>query len=167
MKKSNKIFLLDTNVLLHDYRCIYNFQENDIVQIEVRGKRAGAILVPSHLSSEAPPYARAILYQDKPPKSAPATETRQSVQDLLRQAIENTQWRQTQCINLIPSEQTQSPMVRLLSVMDPAFRYAEHRAVKAFGYEHNTLESRNMTSPSIIVGINRMSSELLSRATWP
>ncbi len=31
MKKSNKIFVLDTNVLLHDYHCIYNFQENDII----------------------------------------------------------------------------------------------------------------------------------------
>ncbi len=26
-----KLFVLDTNVLLHDHRCIYNFQENDIV----------------------------------------------------------------------------------------------------------------------------------------
>lgn len=31
MKKSKKIFVLDTNVLLHDHRCIYNFEENDIV----------------------------------------------------------------------------------------------------------------------------------------
>jgi len=31
MKKLPKIFVLDTNVLLHDHRCIYNFQENDIV----------------------------------------------------------------------------------------------------------------------------------------
>lgn len=32
MKKSNaKIFVLDTNVLLHDYSCIYHFQDNDIV----------------------------------------------------------------------------------------------------------------------------------------
>lgn len=31
MKKSNKIFVIDTNVLLHDYKCIYNFQENDII----------------------------------------------------------------------------------------------------------------------------------------
>jgi PhoH-like ATPase len=30
-KKSKKIFVIDTNVLLHDYQCIYNFQENDIV----------------------------------------------------------------------------------------------------------------------------------------
>ncbi len=30
-KKSNKFFVLDTNVLLHDYECIYNFEENDII----------------------------------------------------------------------------------------------------------------------------------------
>ena len=30
-KKKCKIFVLDTNVLLHDYKCIYNFEENDIV----------------------------------------------------------------------------------------------------------------------------------------
>lgn len=32
MKKStSKLFVLDTNVLLHDYSCIYHFQDNDIV----------------------------------------------------------------------------------------------------------------------------------------
>lgn len=31
MKKLKKIFIIDTNVLLHDYKCIYNFQEHDIV----------------------------------------------------------------------------------------------------------------------------------------
>ncbi len=30
-KKAKKIFVVDTNVLLHDYKCIYNFEENDIV----------------------------------------------------------------------------------------------------------------------------------------
>ena len=30
MKKA-KIFVLDTNVLLHDHQCLYNFQENDVV----------------------------------------------------------------------------------------------------------------------------------------
>ncbi len=30
-KKIRKIFVLDTNVLLHDYKCIYKFEENDIV----------------------------------------------------------------------------------------------------------------------------------------
>lgn len=29
--KKPKIFVLDTNVLLHDYKSIYNFQENDVV----------------------------------------------------------------------------------------------------------------------------------------
>lgn len=31
MAKQKKIFVLDTNVLLHDHKCIYNFEENDIV----------------------------------------------------------------------------------------------------------------------------------------
>lgn len=30
-KKSGKIFVLDTNVLLHDHKCLYNFEENDII----------------------------------------------------------------------------------------------------------------------------------------
>ncbi len=30
-KKKHKIFILDTNVLLHDYNCIFNFQENDVI----------------------------------------------------------------------------------------------------------------------------------------
>lgn len=33
MRKKNhkKLFIIDTNVLLHDYKCIYNFEENDVV----------------------------------------------------------------------------------------------------------------------------------------
>ncbi|MDA3891534.1 MAG: PhoH family protein [Salinivirgaceae bacterium] len=31
MKNNIKFFILDTNVLLHDFSCIYNFQDNDIV----------------------------------------------------------------------------------------------------------------------------------------
>ena len=30
-KKTKKIFVLDTNVLLHDFKSIYNFEENDII----------------------------------------------------------------------------------------------------------------------------------------
>src|SRR5512133_424083 len=30
-KLNKKIFIIDTNVLLHDYTCIYNFEENDVV----------------------------------------------------------------------------------------------------------------------------------------
>jgi PhoH-like ATPase len=31
MAKSNKMFIIDTNVILHDFRCIYKFEENDVV----------------------------------------------------------------------------------------------------------------------------------------
>lgn len=30
-KHNKKLFILDTNVLLHDYMCIYNFEENDVI----------------------------------------------------------------------------------------------------------------------------------------
>ena len=31
VKKKSKIFIIDTNVILHDHQCIFNFQENDVV----------------------------------------------------------------------------------------------------------------------------------------
>ncbi|MGE0090788.1 MAG: PhoH family protein [Bacteroidales bacterium] len=31
MKKQKKVFVIDTNVILHDYTCLHNFQENDVV----------------------------------------------------------------------------------------------------------------------------------------
>jgi len=31
MKKNKKVFVIDTNVILHDYTCLHNFQENDVV----------------------------------------------------------------------------------------------------------------------------------------
>jgi PhoH-like ATPase len=30
-KHDKKLFIIDTNVLLHDYKCIYNFEENDVI----------------------------------------------------------------------------------------------------------------------------------------
>ncbi len=30
-KKKSKVFVIDTNVLLHDYKSIYNFEENDVI----------------------------------------------------------------------------------------------------------------------------------------
>lgn len=52
---------------------------------------------------------------------------------LVRKATENTLWRQKKTINLIPSENTMSPLVRLLTIADPSGRYAEHRKVEALG----------------------------------
>ena len=31
MAKEKKIFIIDTNVILHDFRCIYKFEDNDVV----------------------------------------------------------------------------------------------------------------------------------------
>ena len=54
-------------------------------------------------------------------------------ENLVKKACRNTTWRQNQTFNLIPSEQTMSPLVRLLTIADSSGRYAEHRKVKALG----------------------------------
>jgi aminomethyltransferase len=118
------------------------------IKIDVRGKRLRAITAPYLLRAEAPPMARPVLWalertQQVPVPGAAAAESAagireasrpypQKVSELLTQSIENTRWRQQRCINLIPSEMTQSSATRLLSIMDPSFRYGEHRKVRAF-----------------------------------
>lgn len=57
------------------------------------------------------------------------------VQELLSRAVENHTWRQKDCVNLIPSEMTPSPLVRLLQVTDPVGRYAEHNFLAQLGRE--------------------------------
>lgn len=110
-----------------------NIVEDDKVLIDIRGKAIDAVVVPHHLRSEAPPYARPIAVDHEPAaEELPSGEAPVKVRRLMEKTIENTFWRQRECINLIPSEMTVSPMVRMLSVMDPAFRYAEHRESKAF-----------------------------------
>jgi glycine/serine hydroxymethyltransferase len=42
----------------------------------------------------------------------------------------NNTWRQKECFNLIPSENTPSLLVKLAEISDPSGRYAEHRAMK-------------------------------------
>jgi aminomethyltransferase len=107
--------------------------EDERVTIEIRGKLVDAVVVPFHLRSEAPPYSRPIIFdQQLPTEGLPTGDAPAKVLRLLEKSVENTRWRQRECINLIPSEMTISPMARMLSVMDPAFRYAEHKKVKAF-----------------------------------
>jgi len=107
--------------------------EDERVTIEIRGKLVDAVVVPFHLRSEAPPYSYPIIFdQQLPADELPTGDTPAKVRRLLEKSVENTHWRQRECINLIPSEMTISPMARILSVMDPAFRYAEHKKVKAF-----------------------------------
>jgi aminomethyltransferase len=107
--------------------------EDDRVSIDIRGKGVEAVVVPYHLKSDAPPYAHPVLYGCEVQVQSPALqEGAAKVRRLLERTVENTVWRQRECINLIPSEMTPSPMARLVSVMDPAFRYAEHRKIEAF-----------------------------------
>ena len=108
-------------------------KEGQEVEIEIRGSRVAAVVVPYHLRSDAPPYARPIIEGHMAGAGeAPARIRPDKVGDLLEKAMQNTLWRQRECINLIPSEQTASPMVRRLSILDPSFRYAEHRPLRSF-----------------------------------
>ncbi len=107
--------------------------ENEKLQVGIRGKMVDAVVVPCHLKSNAPPYARPIVYNfSLPPRKVPEGDIPQRVKNLLEKSAANTEWRQRECINLIPSEMTVSPMARLLSVMDSSFRYAEHKRSDAF-----------------------------------
>ena len=107
--------------------------DEDEVSVEIRGRETPALIVPWLLRGEAPPFARSISFL-KPEHEAPAAEAMsypQKAAELLDSAIANTRWRQQECINLIPSEMTMSPLTRWLSISDPVGRYAEHKQVKA------------------------------------
>ncbi len=107
--------------------------EDDEVELDVRGRRVPGLVVPYHLRSDAPPCARAIVWDYTPQLTElEGGESGEKALRLLRSAAANHEWRQQECIDLIPSEMTASPMVRLLSVMDPSFRYAEHKKTEAF-----------------------------------
>ncbi|MCD4825013.1 MAG: glycine cleavage system aminomethyltransferase GcvT [Phycisphaerae bacterium] len=105
--------------------------ENQPLTVDIRDKTVPAVTVKYHMRSEAPPFARPIIHDFQLP-AAPLPTGPAKVKHLLDKALANTVWRQRECINLIPSEMTISPMARLLSVMDPAGRYAEHKKSKAF-----------------------------------
>ncbi|MBE6961562.1 MAG: glycine cleavage system aminomethyltransferase GcvT [Ruminococcaceae bacterium] len=107
--------------------------EDDIVEVDIRGKRLKAVIPPYHMRVDAPPFARPILYRPKTENAAAAESDRPAkALELIRKAAENHQWRQKKCINLIPSENTPSRAVQMLCASDPAFRYAEHKKIKSF-----------------------------------
>jgi aminomethyltransferase len=109
--------------------------DNAEITVTVRNKPLKAVVMPYLLRSEAPPFSRPITRAELQPGSS-EIETPPSAADQVRlwvdKTMDNTVWRQRRCINLIPSEMTPSPLVRLCSIMDPAGRYAEHKPVKAF-----------------------------------
>ena len=106
---------------------------DDTVEVDIRGKRLKAVIPARHMSVGAPPFARPLLYgeQEEIRTVAGGDRTGKAL-TLLHKAIENHVWRQEQCVNLIPSENTPSRAVRLLSGSDPACRYAEHKKILAF-----------------------------------
>ena len=107
--------------------------EDEEVEVDVRGKRLKAVILARHMSVAAPPYARPLIYgmQEEEHKVASGDRAPKAL-ELLTRALENHQWRQEQCVNLIPSENTPSRAVRVLSGSDPCCRYAEHKKVLAF-----------------------------------
>ncbi|MCK4768585.1 MAG: glycine cleavage system protein T, partial [Desulfobacula sp.] len=108
--------------------------EGETLQIQIRKKQCDSIVVPYHMSSEAPPFVRSIPHDQL--RSVKQTGDDETYPELARQlvskALNNHTWRQKECINLIPSEMSQSYLSRLLSISDPVNRYAEHKELKAF-----------------------------------
>lgn len=112
-----------------------DLSEGQKVEVIVREKPVNAVIVRRHIGGEAPPYARP-LFVSNARNNAPAKGEKAMAElavNLVQKARDNTIWRQQQTINLIPSEQTLSPLVKLLTIADPSHRYAEHRRVEALG----------------------------------
>ncbi len=104
------------------------------LEIALKKRRLSARIVRWHGRSDAPPYFRPIpAYLPKAPV-APSLMVGEGIAKaelLLQKSMDNHLWRQQRCINLIPSEMTPSPLVRLLQVSDPVGRYAEHKEMLA------------------------------------
>ena len=120
--------LLDADIRYRSDRPVVLDIEDD------RGKRFEAELVEKNMWPSAP-YARAYTGFEVPshPPKIEGAELSERGQQLLKDAAANTHWRRTECVNLIPSEQTTSKYVDRLCVMDPASRYNEHKGIKALG----------------------------------
>jgi len=102
------------------------------LEVVVRNRRIRAQVVGCHGRSDAPPYFRPLPVGWEKPRLEPAVGAGLAkLEVLLQRSLANHQWRRSQCVNLIPSEMTPSPLVRLLSVSDPVGRYAEHRELLA------------------------------------
>ncbi len=108
-------------------------EEGEQVRIHARGRILEGTVVNRHLSAEAPPYSRPILVKAEEGRPEQAKGFPLLMEELVEEAVQNHLWRQKRAINLIPSEQTPSRLVRLLSATDPAGRYAEHKFIEALG----------------------------------
>ena len=108
------------------------FRPGQQVDVEVRGRKLKAQVVEWHGRPDSPPYFHPLpVGWQKPVPSSPEGKGLQGAITLLTRSLRNHEWRQRECINLIPSEMTPSPLVRLLQVSDPMGRYAEHKEMAA------------------------------------
>ena len=92
---------------------------DDVVEVDIRGRRLKAVIPARHMSVGAPPYARPLLYRRPEDEVSQPADRAAKALELLHLAQDNHQWRQRQCINLILSENTPSRAVQLLSASDP------------------------------------------------
>jgi len=99
-----------------------------------RGNSFEAELVERHMWPSAP-FAR--TYTGFAPVPATPRAQAETVTEMAAalavDARANTDWRRTECINLIPSEQCTSDFVDALCIADPSSRYNEHNRLKALG----------------------------------
>jgi aminomethyltransferase len=110
-----------------------DLKEGQRVKVSIRDKISEAMIVRRHISSEAAPYARPILIKEhEKPIFRKAREPMGNLARILvKKTCDNNAWRQRSTINLIPSENTSSPLVRLLTIADASGRYGEHRKLEA------------------------------------
>jgi aminomethyltransferase len=110
-------------------------RDGQIIHVDSRSRVIDARVVKRNLGAEAPPYSRPIFYEEIERRKLAEEKELFTVRtrELVSKAASNSRWRQRECVNLIPSENTPSALVRALTIMDPEGRYAEHRLVKALG----------------------------------
>ncbi|MCF8104898.1 MAG: glycine cleavage system aminomethyltransferase GcvT [Desulfohalobiaceae bacterium] len=102
------------------------------VRVKVRNRMIQARVVAYHGRSEAPPYFHPLpAGYARPAPETPEGRALGRLRTVLGKSWENHAWRQGLTINLIPSEMTPSPLVRLTQVADPVGRYAEHKDLAA------------------------------------
>ncbi|HET6477872.1 MAG TPA: glycine cleavage system aminomethyltransferase GcvT [Dehalococcoidales bacterium] len=138
-----------------------DISEKHKVEVVVRDKAVNATIVRRHIGGEAPPYAHPLLpgntENNTPANGEKAME--ELAVNLIEKAHDNTMWRQQQTVNLIPSEQTASPLVKLLTIADPSHRYAEHRRVEALG----NMDAFYYQGTSFIAGVETEVQEQLKK----
>jgi len=70
---------------------------DDVVEVDIRGRRLKAVIPARHMSVGAPPYARPLLYRRPEDEVSQPADRAAKALELLHLAQDNHQWRQRQC----------------------------------------------------------------------